>query len=182
MRFAAPTAAVLAGLWMPLSLLAQTSRIAVIDFERAVVESVEGKKAANDFNARLAEKQKELEKMQQELAELENTLQTQERSLSAERRLELTRSIDRKRTDLTRATEDAEKEFAGLREQLLQPIAESASTLLKTYFDELGFAVLIDVSAPQHNVLYVDEEVNITEAFVRRLDEEAARKAAAQPK
>ena len=45
-------------------LRAQLSTIVVVDFERAVVESKEGKKSSDKFNATLQAKQGEIEKRQ----------------------------------------------------------------------------------------------------------------------
>jgi Skp family chaperone for outer membrane proteins len=181
MRLVTLAAALLATLWMPVSPLAQTSKVAIIDFERAVVGSAGGKKAADEFTAKLEERRKELEKQQQELEQLENTLRAQERAINETRRMELSREIDRRRTALTRANEDAEKEFAALREQLLKPIADNASRLLREFAAELDITVLIDVSAPETNVLSVTEGTDITEAFVRRLDAESATVVLPQP-
>jgi len=70
-------------LLIPSSLLGQVfSKVGVVDFERAVVESTEGKKSSVKFNAKLEERQKEVEKRQKELEEAQNKLRTQERVLS----------------------------------------------------------------------------------------------------
>src|SRR5436853_265349 len=60
----------------------QTSRVAVVDFEKAIVESVEGKKSSDKFNGTLQAKQAEGEKRQKELEDAQRKLQTQERTLS----------------------------------------------------------------------------------------------------
>ena len=102
----------------------QTSRIAVVDFEKAVVESAEGKKSSEKFNAALQSKQADAEKRQKELEDGQKKLQTQERTLSETAKANLQRDIDRRTTELRRLNEDAQKELQSLRDELLRPIAE----------------------------------------------------------
>ena len=59
----------------------QTSKVAVVDFEKAVVESVEGKKSSDKFNGTLQAKQADGEKRQKELEDAQRKLQTQERKI-----------------------------------------------------------------------------------------------------
>jgi len=63
----------------------------------------------------------------------------------------------------------------GLRQELLQPIAGFASQLLTAYCREQGYTVVVDISAPTTNVLYYNPANDITDAFVKRLDEEFAK-------
>src|SRR5437867_11532245 len=86
----------------------QTSKIAVVDFEKAVVESVEGKKSSEKFNTTLQSKQADAEKRQKELEDAQKKLQTQERTLSETSKANLQKDIDRCITDLQCFTEDAQ--------------------------------------------------------------------------
>src|SRR5881397_2650477 len=97
------------------------SKIAVIDFERAVVGSAEGKKAEAKFNAKLEERRTEIEKKQKELDEKQTQLKAQDRVLSDTAKTELARDIDRRTTDLQRSNEDAQKELDAMRQELLGP-------------------------------------------------------------
>src|SRR5215467_268581 len=57
------------------SLRAQNSKVVVVDFERAVVESTEGKKSSDKFNTALQAKQGDVEKKQKELEDQQKKLQ-----------------------------------------------------------------------------------------------------------
>src|SRR5438876_12203905 len=108
----------------PIPVRSQTSRIAVVDFEKAVVESAEGKKSSEKFNAALQSKQADVEKREKELEDGQKKLQTQERTLSEIAKANLQRGIDRRTTELQRLNEDAQKELQSLRGELLRSIAE----------------------------------------------------------
>jgi len=157
------------------SYLFSQAKVAVVDFERAIVESVEGKKSAAKFNARVEAVQKDLEKRQKELEELTNKLRTQDRVLSDAAKADVQKDIDRRQTELTRLNEDAQKELDGMRDELLRPVAEIASRILQVLAAERGYTLVVDVSNPQTNVIYVNKDVDITADLSKRIDTELAK-------
>jgi outer membrane protein len=153
------------------------ARVAVVDFERAVVESVEGKKASAQFNAKVEAAQKDIEKRQKELEDAANKLRTQERVLSDAVKATMQKDIERRQTELTRAQEDAQKELNTLRDELLRPIADIASQILNAVAAEQGYTLVVDVSNPQNNVIWHNPAVDITNDLVKRIDTELAKRA-----
>ncbi|HLH32115.1 MAG TPA: OmpH family outer membrane protein [Terriglobia bacterium] len=165
----------------------QLSKVAVVDFERAVVESAEGKKASEKFNVQLQAKQAELEKKQKDIDDSTKRLQTGERTLSDAAKAQLQKDIDRKTTDLQRQNEDAQKELQTLRDELLRPIAERATALLNQMASEQGYTLVVDISNPQNNVVFWNKNNDVTEELVKRINAttptaEAPKAPAAAPK
>jgi outer membrane protein len=161
---------------------AQLSNVVVVDFERAVVESKEGKKASDKFNATLQAKQNEVEKKQKELEDQQRKLQNGVRTLNDAAKNELQRDIDRRTTELTRINEDGQKELQRLRDELLRPIAERATALLNAMAAEHGYTLVVDVSNPDTNVIYASEKNNITTELVKRIDASVPPESAEAPK
>jgi outer membrane protein len=159
----------------------QTAKIAVVDFERAVVECTDGKQAQAKFNARLEERQKEAEKRTKELEAIRNRLQTQDKVLSDAVKAGLQRDLDRGQVDLQRLNEDAQKELETLRNELLQPIAQRASGLMTALANEQQFTLVIDTSNPQTNVLWFNKSNDLTAELIRRLDATAPKPEPAKP-
>src|SRR5436190_4076196 len=159
----------------------QTSRIAVVDFEKAVVESAEGKKSSKKFNAELQSKQADDEKRKKELEDGQKKLQTQERTLSETAKANLQKDIDRRTTELRRLNEDTQKELQSLRDELLRPIAERASAILNAMAVEQGFTLIVDVSNPQNDVVWFNPKNDITAELTKRIDAEVARTSEAKP-
>ena len=159
----------------------QTSRVAVVDFEKAIVESVEGKKSSDKFNGTLQAKQAEGEKRQKELEDAQRKLQTQERTLSDTAKANLQKDIERRTTELQRYNEDTQKELQSLRDELLRPIAERASAILNAMAVEQGFTLIVDVSNPQNNVVWFNPKNDITAELTKRIDAELARTSEAKP-
>src|SRR5712671_1472202 len=160
---------------------AQISKIAVVDFERAVVQSAEGKKSSDKFNVTLQSKQAEAEKRQKELEDAQRKLQTQERTLNDSAKANLQKDIDRRTTELQRFNEDSQKELQSLRDELLRPIAERASAILNAMAAERGYAVIVDVSNAQNNVVWFNPKNDITDELTRRIDAETTKTSADSP-
>jgi len=190
---------VLIGLLLPAALLAQApaapppapkdapagagaGRIAVVDFQKAVTENSEGKKAQEKFMAELNKRQKEFEDKQKALSEAQNKLQTQDKVLSDTVKADLAKQIDRLNTELQRMNDDAQKELGDFQQQLFRPIAERTQEVLKSYSAETGFAVVFDSSSQANSIIYVQEVADITTEIIRRVDAAAAKAPAAAPK
>jgi outer membrane protein len=167
------------------TLRAQLSNIVVVDFERAVVESKEGKKASDKFNATLQARQTELEKKQKELEDQQKKLQTGARTLSDSAKADIQKDIDRRTTDLQRLNEDAQKDLQGMRDELLRPIAARATAILQQMAAEQGYTLVVDLSNPDSNVVWANEKNNITTELIKRIDaalaQEAPKTDAAKP-
>ena len=151
-------------------LRAQLSNIAVVDFERAVVESAEGKKSSDKFNATVQAKQADLEKKQRELEDLQKKLQAGTRTLSDSAKADIQRDIDRRNTELQRVNEDAQKEMQALRDELLRPIAQVATQILNGMAAEQGYTLVIDSSNPENNLVFVNPKNDITAELVKRIN------------
>ena len=165
-----------AALSLPGTLAAQGVKIAVVDMEKAIVQSVDGKKAETSFTSRLEELRKSIEGKQKAIEDAQNKLKTQDSVLDANVRAERTREIERQQTDLTRVQEDAQRELETLRTDLMRPIAEIADKVLQAYAQEQGFDFIVDRSNPQNDsIIYVNPQVEITEIITKRINEELAK-------
>ena len=153
-----------------LPLRAQSSKVGVVDFERAVVESVEGKKSSEKFNAQLQAKQTDIEKKKKELDDQQKKLQNGARTLSDPAKADIQRDIDRRTTELKRINEDAQKELQTMRDELLRPIAERATAILNAIAAEQSYTMVIDVSNPENNVVWFNPKSDITPDLIRRID------------
>ena len=174
-------------LLLPGMLLAQApaanapAKVAVVDFNRVVVESTNGKKAAAEFTAEMTKLRSGLEATQKSIAENEEKLRTQQNVLSDAAKADLARKIEVSNTQLTRDTEDAEKTAAEKQNVLFGPIAQLAKTVLDAYAAESGYSVVFDSSSQATNIIFVNDLADITTEIIRRVDAEAAKAAPAAP-
>src|SRR5229473_1908065 len=149
-----------------------SGRVAVVDFQKAVLENLEGKKAQEKLMAEVSKRQKDFEEKQKSLADAQNKLQTQGAALNDTVKAELSRQIDKLNTDMQRMNDDAQKDIGDLQQQLLRPIADRAQKVLQAYSTENGISVVFDVSNQTNNILYVQDVADITTEIIRRVDSE----------
>jgi outer membrane protein len=173
------------GLLLPAAALAQAAggagRVAVVDFQKAVVENAEGKKAQEKFMAEFNKRQKDFEDKQKAMTEMQTKLQNGEKALSEPAKADLAKQIDKLNTELQRMNDDAQKDLGELQQQLFRPIAEKTQEAVKTYSSENGFGVVFDSSSQANSIIYVQDVADITTEIIRRIDATAAKTPAAAP-
>jgi Skp family chaperone for outer membrane proteins len=167
------------GLSLPAALLAQApaagapagaGKVAVVDFQKAVTENSEGKKAQEKFMGELNKRQKEFEDKQKAMTDAQTKLQNGDKALSETAKADLAKQIDKLNTELQRMNDDAEKELRDLQQQLFRPIMEKTQDVVKSYSTENGFAVVFDVSSQANSIVYVQDVADITTEIIRRVD------------
>ena len=177
----APAPAAQAPKETPAAASAGAGRVAVVDFQKAVIENAEGKKAQEKFMAEVNKRQKEFEGKQKSLSDAQNKLQTQAQVLTDPVKAELNRQIDKLNTELQRMNDDAQKELGDFQQQLFRPIMEQTQKVLQAYSVENGFAVVFDVSSQANSIIYVQDVADITTEIIRRVDATVAKAPAAAP-
>jgi len=145
-------------------------KYAVLNVVRAIAESSEGKQANEDYQVKLEAKRNELAKKQKEIQDLQQQLQSQAKTLNDEARSALTKSINAKNTELQRAQEDAEKEFAAMRNGIFNRIGNKLAPVVQQYAKEYNFALILDSSSQASPILFSDAAVEITDDIIKRLD------------
>jgi outer membrane protein len=145
-------------------------KYAVLNVVRAIAESSEGKQANEDYQIKLEAKRDELAKKQKEIQDLQQQLQSQAKTLNDESRYALTKSINTKNTELQRAQEDAEKEFAAMRNGIFNRIGNKLSPVVQRYAKEYNFALILDSSSQASPIVYSDAAVEITDDIIKRFD------------
>jgi Skp family chaperone for outer membrane proteins len=151
------------------------TRVAVLDFNRVITENAEGKKAADQIMKEVNKKQAEFTKIQGEIDAIQKDLQTKDAALSAQAKADMSKQIDDKQVQLTRMNEDAQKQFPEMQRQLLGPIADRAQKVIKSYADEVGLAMVFDVSSQNNDILYFPDVSDITTEVIRRIDADVAK-------
>jgi outer membrane protein len=174
--------------WMPVllvtlltpgSLLAQ--KIAVINFDRVVAESADGRAAGVELQAYFDELSSNLQQQQTDLNELQEQLATQERVLSPTALAQLNRNIQAAQTRLTRDTEDADMEMQAKQDELLLPVFEKAQAVFEQYAQEQDFTMIFNAAAPQSGLVYAANSIDITNEIIRRMDAASQTNEATEP-
>lgn len=165
-------------LLLPVALQAQ-EKIGVVDMQRAIAESSEGKKAEVKFTAKVEQFRKDIEGRQKHIEDQQNKLKTQDKMLSDATKVDINKDIEKTQTELKRVQEDDQKELQTMQSDLMRPIGQVAEAALNQFAQDHGFTLIIDSSNPQNNsIVYVDvKNAEITDYIIRLIDAEMAKAA-----
>jgi len=131
-------------------------KIAVVNTQKAMIDSDELKKASAEVEAKYKPKQDELQKLQNDLQSIQQQLQSNKLSPQAQQDLQL--QGQRKQREATHLSDDLQQEFDRDRQDILGKAAQKMSDVVKKLAEEKGYDVVIDVS----QALYFKPTMDIT--------------------
>lgn len=140
-------------------------KVAIVQMQNAIVGTQEGQKAAAELEAKMAPKRKELEDKQAVLRALQEKAQ-KEGTLTDLARAQLSRDIDAKNKDYKRTVEDAQAQFQGEQDRLLNDLGSKLMAVINKFAKDNGYSLVIDVSNPQTPVMYASETIDITKSVI----------------
>jgi outer membrane protein len=126
-------------------LFAQT-KIAVINLQRAVLESAEIKKANADMQAKYKPRADQIDQLQKELANISQQLQNGSGKLSPQAETDLNAQGQRKQRELQRLQEDLQADVDRDRNDILAKSGQKMAGVVKKLAEEKGLDLVVDVS------------------------------------
>jgi outer membrane protein len=148
------------------------NKVGVIQIQAAIVSTKDGQTAAADLENRLGPKRKELEKQQADVKDLQDKLQRGKNTMSQSAQDDLQRQIDSKTKSFNRDMEDAQAEFEGEQQKLVNDLGGKLMQVIDKYAQQNGFSVILDVSNPNTPVLYASNTVDITKDIIDIYDKQ----------
>jgi outer membrane protein len=154
---------------------AAQTKVAVINLQKAVLESAEIKAASAAMEARYKPRVSQIEALDKELAAIQQNLQVNQGKLTEQGVTELTAQGQRKQRDAQRLRDDLQADVDRDRNDILQKSALKMTDVLKKLSEEKGIDVVVDApSAP-----YFKAALDLTSELVAAFDK--AYPAAAPP-
>lgn len=145
---------------------AQT-KVAVIDSQRALLETAEIKKAQADLEARFRPRQEEMMKLQKEIEEIQKQLQTMLGKLTPQAQSELSVRGQRKQRELQRMQEDVQADLDRERGDILARSTRQMQEIVSKLADEKGLDIVIDAADTIFHRPTLDLTKEATEAYDR---------------
>ena len=149
---------------------ATPTKIGVIHVQEAILSTKDGQKAAGELQSKFAPRRSELEKKQNDIASLQDQLRKGSATMSDEAKSKLMRDIDTKNTSLKRDSEDFDADVQQDEGKLMQELGAKMMKVLDKYAADNGYAVIIDVSNPQTDVLWRATSSDITADIIALYD------------
>ncbi len=143
-------------------------KIGLVDVQRVITQSQQGKEARSKIEAEAREKQKEIDVQENEIKKIEAELQKQTALLSPAARREKEEALQRRIRDLRRTTEDINRDLAKKEGELANQILREIAEVVRAYGEEKGYTLIIERS--QGGVLYGSKGVDVSEEIIQRLN------------
>ena len=146
------------------------TRVGTIFGQNAITSTQEGQKASAALTAKFAPKREEYNRRQTELQQLQDQLKKGQTTLSPEARDHLQQTIDVKSRELKRLGEDSQDALEQDEGAMMQQLSDKMLAVIRDYATRNGYAVIIDVSAPNGPVLWAAPSIDITNEIVKLYD------------
>ena len=166
LRMGLQAALVAAGLCASAPLLTAQAKVAVVNLQRAVLESAEIKKAETDMEARYKPRTQEIDQLQKDLANISQQLQTGDR-LSPQAQSDLQSQGQRKQRDLQRLQDDLQADVNRDRNDILAKSTQKMGEVVKKIAEQKGLDLVLDTS----NAVYVKSALEITNEAIAAYNE-----------
>ena len=131
-------------------------KIAVINSQKAILDTEEIKKAQLDLTAKYKPRQDQLEKLQKDLQDIQNQLQGGKLNQLGEQ--ELTAQGQKKQRDLQRVQQDLQEDADRDRNDILQRAGTRMQEVVKKLADEKGLDIVVDSA----NTLFFKPNLELT--------------------
>jgi Skp family chaperone for outer membrane proteins len=143
--------------------------VAVIDFDRAIANTPEGRDAISKINAFGNEQRTAIEAKIKEAEELQNRLRLQTSVLNDETRAQISSDLQSAETSIQTMQQNAQTRLAQMQQELLGPVEQKTIALVNTYAEERGMKLVFDSSALRNSLVYVHDTADITTEIMRRI-------------
>ena len=152
---------------------AGATKIAVIMFQPAVMQTNEGQRNFADLQKKYDPKRTQLKAMSDEIDSLKKGLQTAGANLSDAERQNRLKSVDEKEKAFQRLGEDTQNDFQQDLQQTYTQLAEKVFTVLQTYAQSNGYSLVIDGSTQQSPVLWANQGTDISAAVIQAYNQKS---------
>ncbi len=139
------------------------AKVAVVNVQKAILDSDEIKKAQTVLEAKYKSRQDELLKLQKDLESIQTQLQGGKLSQSAASELQLRGT--REQRDAQRISEDLQADADRDRQEILSKSTQKMLEVVKKIADEKGYDVVIDVSQAFYTKPSLDITAEVAAAY-----------------
>jgi outer membrane protein len=142
------------------------AKVAVINFQNAVLSTAEIQRALKEIQAKFKPRQDALQKGQQELSDIQTQLNASQGKLSQAGEADLQARGTRKQTQLQRLNDDLTADFEADRDEAIRRASTRMQELLKKIAEEKGLDLIVDSAAAP----FVKPGIEITDQVVAAYD------------
>jgi outer membrane protein len=140
-------------------------KVAVINVQKAVLETAEIKKAQTELEAKFKPRQDQMERLQRELQTLQGQLQAMQGKLTPAAEQDMVGQGQRKQRELQRLTEDLQADVDRERQDILGRSSVRMQEVVKKLSEAGNYDVVVDVSTAYYFKPALDITKDATAAY-----------------
>ncbi|MBM3761644.1 MAG: OmpH family outer membrane protein [Acidobacteria bacterium] len=152
------------GTLMSVALFGQ-AKIAILNTQKALLDTAEIKKAQADLEAKFKPRTDELKKLDGELVDIQNRLNAGAGKLTPQVEGDLQAQGQRKQREMQRKQEDLQAEVERDRQEILLKASQRMQDVVKKLADEKSYDVVIDTSNAVHFKATLEITADATAAY-----------------
>ena len=138
---------VAAAVLCPATTLLGQAKVAIVNMQKAVIETAEIKKAQGEMEAKYRPRQAQMEKLTAEIRQLQQQLQSMAGKLTPSAEQDLTVQGQRKQKEMQRVGEDLQADVDRERNEILGRTSQRMQEVVKKLADGKGLDVVVDVNS-----------------------------------
>ena len=147
-------------------LVSAQTKVAVINLQRAVLESAEIQKASKELEAKYKPRASQIDQLQKDIASISQQLQNGSGKLSPQAEADLNAQGQRKQRDLQRLQEDLQGDVDRERNDILSRSTQKMIEVVKKIAEEKGLDAVVDAA----NIVYFKPAMEITSDAIAAYD------------
>ncbi len=151
---------------MPHRARAQAAKIAVVDLQRAINETEDGRKSKDKLKKLFESRQQGLDKKQQELKKLKDELDQQKNILSRDAFEAKVESYQKQLVELQQVYVEYQRELAEKEGELTKSIVERMERILRRIGQTDGYSLIVERG--EAGVIYVPTNLDLTDVVIQR--------------
>nr|MBX3274169.1 OmpH family outer membrane protein [Sandaracinaceae bacterium] len=147
-------------------LYAQATRIAVVDLQRALNETEDGRRAKNRLKTLFNRRQQTLDKRQNELKALKTEIEAQQKVLSREALQKRVEEYQKAFIELQSTYVEYQRELAEKEAQLTREIIARMERILRRIGQSEGYTLIVERN--EGGVVWVPSNLDVTDLVIQR--------------
>jgi len=144
-------------------------KIGVVDLQRCIQESQEGKKVAQELEAKKAALQKKIDQKQDELTKLKDELEKKGMMLSLDAQEDKRKEFDRKRREFQFLYEDLSEEMRQAEADARRKILSDLEKVVQDLGKKEGVSIIFERRAS--GIMYIDNALDLTDKAIKAYDQ-----------
>lgn len=154
---------------LPPVVVAGEVKIGVVDVQKVIADSKEGKRLSEGLKKKKDQLQQRLDTMQQELVKMKEDLDKQGMMLSMDAKEDREKEYERKRREVAYAYEDVREEMRKAEAEAMQAILRDLEKIVKEYGTKNGYTIIME--RRRGGIITYDEAIEVTDAIIAAYDQ-----------